>query len=66
MHARQRCLSAYDAYMLIFAYSAYILTEFDKFLEEHKVELAERAVDEDDPAGMQDNEYELDQADQQV
>ena len=42
------------------------LVEFDKFLEEHKQELAEKNPEEGDASKMQENEFEIEQADQQV
>ena len=46
--------------------NALYLPEYDKFLEEHKSELSQKMVEDDDPSMYQDQEYEIDQADQQV
>lgn len=50
-----------------FIYFSFIVcSEFDKFLEEHKQELSAASLDEGDAAKQQENEYEIEQADQQV
>ena len=44
----------------------FLCQEFDRFLEEHKQELAEKTLEEGDSSKLQEHEYEIEQADHQV